>query len=174
MKGKLNVIIVSEVYSKYLIIDEADRLCEGVTVIGPSGSELGFYATRGVILSQGVFESPKLLMLSGIGPALEQAKHGIPVIVDSRHVGQHCLATLVSLSCCVSRMALAWMITSFAKVPKGCCCCRLEEGSLRPDWLRTLGDGWVPSHPQAPRTATARPRMLMADATHFTTRPAVL
>lgn len=36
-------------------------------------------------------KSPKLLMLSGIGSASELTKHGIEVIVDSRHVGQHFL-----------------------------------------------------------------------------------
>lgn len=91
VKNKSNITIVSEVHSKRLIIDDADRTCKGVTVIDPSGNELNFYATREVILSQGVFESPKLLMLSGVGPAPELAKHGINVIVDSRHVGQHLL-----------------------------------------------------------------------------------
>jgi choline dehydrogenase len=89
VKDKPNITIVPEVHSKRLIIDYADRICKGVTVIEPSGNELNFYATREVILSQGVFESPKLLMLSGVGPARELAKHGIDVIVDSRHVGQH-------------------------------------------------------------------------------------
>jgi choline dehydrogenase len=82
---------LSEVHSKRLIIDDADRTCKGVTVIDSSGNDLNLYATREVILSQGVFESPKLLMLSGIGPARELAKHGINVVVDSRHVGQHLL-----------------------------------------------------------------------------------
>jgi choline dehydrogenase len=89
VKDKPNIAILAEVRSKRLIIDYADRTCKGVTVIDPSGNELDFYATREVILSQGVFESPKLLMLSGVGPARELAKHGIAVIVDSRHVGQH-------------------------------------------------------------------------------------
>jgi choline dehydrogenase len=91
VKDKPNITIAAEVHSKRLIIDYADRTCKGVTVIEPSGKELKFYATREVILSQGVFESPKLLMLSGVGPARELAKHGIDVIVDSRHVGQHLL-----------------------------------------------------------------------------------
>ncbi|KAJ5805903.1 uncharacterized protein N7503_003505 [Penicillium pulvis] len=86
---KSNITILPEVHSKRLIIDEADRSAKGVTVITGSGQELSFYATREVIVSQGVFETPKLLMLSGIGPAPELNKHGIPVIVDSRHVGQH-------------------------------------------------------------------------------------
>jgi choline dehydrogenase len=89
VKDKPNITIVPEVHSKRLIIDYADRICKGVTVIEPSSNELNFYATREVILSQGVFESPKLLMLSGVGPARELARHGIDVIVDSRHVGQH-------------------------------------------------------------------------------------
>ncbi|KAG0207398.1 hypothetical protein BGX28_001337 [Mortierella sp. GBA30] len=89
LKDKPNITIVSEVHSKRLIINKATRTCTGVTVIAPNGAELSFYATREVILSQGVFESPKLLMLSGVGPANELAKHGIEVIVDSRHVGQN-------------------------------------------------------------------------------------
>ncbi|KAJ5619100.1 hypothetical protein N7510_003084 [Penicillium lagena] len=91
LKNKPNVTVVPEVHSKCLIIDDADRTCKGVTVITTTGKELNFYATREVIVSEGVFESPKLLMLSGIGPARELAQHGIDVIVDSRHVGQHLL-----------------------------------------------------------------------------------
>ena len=89
VKNKPNITIWSEVHSKCLIIDSADRTCKGVVVIEPSGNELKLYATREVILSQGVFESPKLLMLSGVGPTHELARHGINVIVDSPHVGQH-------------------------------------------------------------------------------------
>ncbi|KAF8924118.1 hypothetical protein BGZ58_002138 [Dissophora ornata] len=74
VENKPNITILSSVHSKRLIIDSATRTCTGVTVIDPSGAELSFYATREVILSQGVFESPKLLMLSGVGPAAELAK----------------------------------------------------------------------------------------------------
>ncbi|CAI7594210.1 unnamed protein product [Penicillium pancosmium] len=88
---KPNITILPEVHSKRLIIDDADRTAKGVTVITASGQELNLYASREVIVSQGVFETPKLLMLSGIGPAPELTKHNIPVIVDSRHVGQHLL-----------------------------------------------------------------------------------
>ncbi|UPL02484.1 hypothetical protein LCI18_013418 [Fusarium solani-melongenae] len=91
VKNKPNITILPEVHSKKLIIDLASRECKGVTVIDSSGAELSFYATREVILSQGVFESPKLLMLSGIGPKNELSKHGITTLVDSRHVGQNLL-----------------------------------------------------------------------------------
>ncbi|GLI79339.1 hypothetical protein PoHVEF18_007669 [Penicillium ochrochloron] len=91
LDGKSNITILPEVHSKSLIINRADRTVNGITVITSSGQELSFYAEREVIVSQGVFETPKLLMLSGIGPAQELNKHNIPVIVDSPHVGQHLL-----------------------------------------------------------------------------------
>ncbi|KAJ5709532.1 hypothetical protein N7493_009823 [Penicillium malachiteum] len=87
---KPNIHILPEANSNGLIIDET-RTAKGVSVILGCGQEMSFYATREVIVSQGVFESPKLLMLSGIGPAAELNKHDIPVIVDSPHVGQHLL-----------------------------------------------------------------------------------
>ncbi|KAJ5664071.1 alcohol oxidase [Penicillium longicatenatum] len=92
LKNKPNVTILYGVQSKRLIIDPETAICSGVTVISAdSGAEISVYASREVILSQGVFETPKLLMLSGIGPAAELAKHGITPIVKSAHVGQHLL-----------------------------------------------------------------------------------
>ena len=91
LKNKPNITVMGQAHSKKLIIDKADKLCKGVMVIDSSGNEMSFYATREVILSQGVFESPKLLMLSGIGPSDELKKHGIGQIVDSPHVGQNLL-----------------------------------------------------------------------------------
>ncbi len=46
-------------------------------------------AGREVILAASVFNSPKLLMLSGIGPADELKQHGIEVIADRRGVGKN-------------------------------------------------------------------------------------
>lgn len=44
-------------------------------------------ARREVILCAGALQSPKLLMLSGIGPADELAAHGIAPLLDQPHVG---------------------------------------------------------------------------------------
>ncbi|KAF2744272.1 GMC oxidoreductase [Sporormia fimetaria CBS 119925] len=46
------------------------------------------YASKEVIISGGTFNSPQLLMLSGIGPAKQLKKHKIPVVVDLPGVGQ--------------------------------------------------------------------------------------
>jgi len=46
-------------------------------------------ASREVLLCAGSLQSPQLLMLSGIGPAAELNKHGIPVVHDLPGVGQN-------------------------------------------------------------------------------------
>jgi choline oxidase len=62
------------------------------------GAAVGVITSRGrigarheVVLSAGAFETPKLLMLSGIGAAAELATHGLPVLVDLPGVGAHLL-----------------------------------------------------------------------------------
>lgn len=53
------------------------------------GHEETIRARREVILAAGSINSPKLLMLSGIGPAAHLAEHGIPVVADRAGVGQN-------------------------------------------------------------------------------------
>jgi choline dehydrogenase len=45
------------------------------------------YARKGVILSAGVFNTPQILKLSGIGPRHELSSFGIPVLYDAPGVG---------------------------------------------------------------------------------------
>jgi len=46
-------------------------------------------ARREVILSAGPIQSPKLLQLSGVGPARQLSQHGIPVVHDLAGVGEN-------------------------------------------------------------------------------------
>lgn len=54
-----------------------------------SGTPGSVTASREVIISGGAYNSPQILMLSGIGPADELQSHGIDVVVDSPGVGSN-------------------------------------------------------------------------------------
>ncbi len=54
----------------------------GIASEAQSSDPQKVYASREVILAGGAFNTPQLLMLSGIGPADELAAHSIPVRVD--------------------------------------------------------------------------------------------
>ncbi|HKR51954.1 MAG TPA: GMC family oxidoreductase N-terminal domain-containing protein, partial [Pseudonocardiaceae bacterium] len=68
-------------------------LVENGRAVGVVGSQLDelieIRAQREVILAAGAYNSPQLLLLSGIGPADELAMLGIPVVLDQPEVGQN-------------------------------------------------------------------------------------
>ncbi|HEX3608035.1 MAG TPA: GMC family oxidoreductase N-terminal domain-containing protein [Candidatus Dormibacteraeota bacterium] len=68
-------------------------LFEGGRAVGVSGSRLGetleFRCEREVILSGGAYNSPQLLMLSGVGPAAVLGALQIPVVADLPGVGRN-------------------------------------------------------------------------------------
>ncbi|NNE89604.1 MAG: FAD-binding protein, partial [Silicimonas sp.] len=65
-----------------------DKRATGVEVDTVQGVQT-IHARREVILSASAFNSPKLLMLSGIGPASHLRDHGIDVLADRPGVGQN-------------------------------------------------------------------------------------
>lgn len=70
-------------------------LFQGTRAIGVSGrnakGECRFLAGREVILSAGALHTPRLLQLSGVGPADLLRDLHVPVVADNPHVGEHML-----------------------------------------------------------------------------------
>ncbi len=97
-RPNLSVVTGAEVQR----IEVDDGVATGVTYRDERGQVTTVRADAGVIVSAGALASPKLLMLSGIGPADELRRHDIDVRVDLPGVGanlqEHPYATLIYAS----------------------------------------------------------------------------
>jgi choline dehydrogenase len=83
-----NLTLVTGVHVTRLLVDRGRA--RGVAfVLGASGNEEEAFAGRDVVLAAGAIDTPKLLLLSGIGPADELERHGIEVVVRSEGVGRN-------------------------------------------------------------------------------------
>lgn len=81
--------------SNFTVIDEAQvgsLLLNGKTATGvryrKDGRDCNATADK-VVLSAGVYHSPQILMLSGIGPSTQLKRHGIPVVHELAGIGEN-------------------------------------------------------------------------------------
>jgi len=81
-----NLTILLNAQTEKILIK--DSTAEGL-VVKHKGQTIHFFATKEVILSAGVFGSPQLLMLSGIGPKAHLQEKGIEPLVDLAAVGEN-------------------------------------------------------------------------------------
>ena len=81
--------ILTDTMVKRVILsdDSKGKVATGVELV--DGRQLHTKSEGEVILCSGAYRSPQVLMLSGIGPKEELAKHNIPQQVDSPWVGQN-------------------------------------------------------------------------------------
>ncbi|KAL5357225.1 hypothetical protein BJX96DRAFT_144088 [Aspergillus floccosus] len=87
---KEGITVLTETTVARVLIDRSEGgrpVARGVEVIG--GQK--FLASKEVIISAGAYRTPQILLLSGIGPREELAKHGIAPVdgVDSPEVGRN-------------------------------------------------------------------------------------
>ncbi|MDT7558262.1 MAG: choline oxidase [Pseudonocardiales bacterium] len=86
---RANLEVRTEAWASRVLFD-ADRRATGVEYqhgIGPGRVVVS--ARREVILSSGAIDTPKLLMLSGIGPAAQLRDFRVDVLVDAPGVGEN-------------------------------------------------------------------------------------
>ena len=81
-----NLTVLTGAFARRLLFDGSR--CIGMEYT-QDGELKQAYATTEVIVSGGTLESPKLLLLSGIGPADQLRRLGIDVLVDLPGVGQN-------------------------------------------------------------------------------------
>ncbi|MBB96840.1 MAG: GMC family oxidoreductase [Rhodobacteraceae bacterium] len=80
-----NLTLLTDTSARRIVIE--NRRAVAIEARDARGKDIVLRAGREIILSAGSFQSPKLLMLSGIGPAEELTRHGIDVVVDAPEVG---------------------------------------------------------------------------------------
>jgi len=82
-----NLTVVTDAWASKVVLDDARR-ATGVEYLAKDRvHRLTVSARREVIVSCGAIDTPKLLMLSGIGPAEHLREVGVDVVVDSPGVG---------------------------------------------------------------------------------------
>lgn len=84
LRGKSKLDVRIGVTVQKLLVEDG-RVCGVTYSVGKR--ERTVRARGGVVLSAGAFNSPQILMLSGIGPAGHLREHGIDVVLDKPAVG---------------------------------------------------------------------------------------
>ncbi|KAI9785088.1 MAG: hypothetical protein M1816_000499, partial [Peltula sp. TS41687] len=84
---KTNLVIFQSSLAKRILFDY-NKKARGVQV-NTDGVAYTLSARKEIVLSAGAFQSPQLLMVSGVGPAASLRKHRIPVVADRPGVGQN-------------------------------------------------------------------------------------
>lgn len=89
-RPNLTVLTHAQV-TKVVFGGEGGKQAVGVEIsrAGKQGEREQLTASKEVILSAGVINSPQLLKLSGVGPAAELAQHNIPLVHDLPGVGEN-------------------------------------------------------------------------------------
>jgi choline dehydrogenase len=84
--GRSNLIVESDAHVTRVVIENGRATGVEYT---RDGIAVRAHAEREVVLCGGTYNSPQLLMLSGVGPAAELAAHGIRTLVDLPGVGRN-------------------------------------------------------------------------------------
>jgi choline dehydrogenase len=85
-KGRANLTIATQAHATRILFEGNKAV--GVEYQTPGGKEVA-WAKGEIVASGGVYGSPQLLQLSGVGPGELLQEFGIPVVRDTEGVGKH-------------------------------------------------------------------------------------
>lgn len=91
-RRRSNLTVRSGVFVEKLIFENSDDgapYATGVSYVDANSERYTVNAQSEVVLAGGVYATPQLLMLSGVGPGEHLREHGIDVISDAPQVGQN-------------------------------------------------------------------------------------
>ena len=138
IKGRSNLHIETDAHVTKLVFD-------GLRVVGveylQSSETKHAYATREVISSGGTFQSPQLLMLSGIGDAEHLRSVGIEPVVDLKGVGQNLhdhVGTSVQMTCPLPVTDYKLISSNFAKAAAGVRYLLTHDGPLASNSIEAI------------------------------------
>ncbi|KAF7195909.1 Patulin synthase [Pseudocercospora fuligena] len=86
--GRTNLQVYTHALAKQVLFNQNKTATSVLVQSGHTPTVFELTAKREVIVSAGAFQSPQLLMVSGIGPAQQLKEHNITVIADRPGVGQ--------------------------------------------------------------------------------------
>lgn len=85
-RSRANLDVYANTLVSRIVVENGRAI--GIEIVGDDKRVMTIRAAREVIVSSGAFNSPKLLLLSGIGPADELRQVGVPVVHDLPGVGK--------------------------------------------------------------------------------------
>lgn len=97
-KDRPNLNVIKHAYVTKIVIDASTKTATGVEFTYKNTDKMTAKAKKEVIVSAGTIMSPKLLMLSGIGPKKHLDKLDIPVIEDlavGKNLQDHVVAPVI-------------------------------------------------------------------------------
>ncbi len=87
IRARPNLSVITDALVTKILFDE-NKKAIGVEFI-KDGQKHTMAANKEVILAAGTYNTPKILKLSGVGPASELEKHNIPLVADVPGVGEN-------------------------------------------------------------------------------------
>lgn len=141
-KDRPNLKVAKHTIATKILIESGTNHAYGIQVLLKNGKMIKIYSKKEVIVSAGAINSPKLLMLSGIGPKKELNQHHINMITDlpvGKNLHDHSAVNVVlagqsGLQTVVQNLATVTELGSYP-VPIQCgffrldnCCYGVQDG----------------------------------------------